>query len=147
MGLFIWEVIMSLDPFFYFDGECQEALQFYREVFKVEGKHDVMRYGDNPAADVPEEGRNRVMYSSLPIFEHNIMMADVPLGSPFQKGGNVALTLGSPDKTEIERLFNALADGGQIDMPLGNTFFSELYGMVTDRFGIRWQLSATAFEE
>lgn len=137
---------MSLDPFFYFDGDCKEALAFYTEVFKVEHEHSVMCYGENPMAELEEEAKSRVMYSSLPIFEHNIMMADVPLGSSYQKGGNVALTLGSPDKTEIERLYHALSEGGQVDMPLEQTFFSELYGMVTDRFGIQWQLSATAFE-
>jgi PhnB protein len=55
--------------------------------------------------------------------------------------------LGSPDKAEIERLFNALAKDGSVDMPLGQTFFSELYGMLTDKFGIRWQLSTTPFSK
>jgi len=58
------------------------------------------------------------------------------------KGTNIAITLGSSDKDEIERVFAALADGGKVAMPLGKTFFSELYGMLTDRFGIIWQLSA-----
>lgn len=156
---------MSLDPFFYFDGDCHQAIDFYVDVFQIAKPEHIMTYGQlpandsNPNADSTEdkslddvqpatapEGSDRVLYSSLPIFEHNIMLADVPAGSPYQRGGNVAITLGHPDATEIERLFNHLASGGEIDMPLGKTFFSACYGMVTDKFGIRWQLSTTEFD-
>jgi PhnB protein len=161
---------MWLDPFFYFDGDCRQAIDFYVDVFQIAKPDRLMTYGQLPAdGSAPDadcatdegldnarpaaapatapEGSGRILYSSLPIFEHNIMLADVPAGSPYQRGGNVAITLGHPDAAEVERLFNRLADGGEIDMPLGKTFFSSCYGMLTDKFGIRWQLSATEFED
>jgi len=134
---------MSLDVFINFDGDCREALGFYTKVFCLDMPTNIMTYGDNPHGNAWGDG-SRILYASLPIFGGNVMFSDCPEGSDYVKGTNIALTLGISDEAEITRLYNALVDGGVALMPLGKTFFSELYGMVTDRFGITWQISKSA---
>lgn len=137
---------MSFDVFLYFDGDCRAAIEFYAGVFKLDVPEHIMAYGQNPSFPVQDADRDRILYASLPIFGCNVMFSDCPSGSDFVKGTNIALTLGTSDESEIRRLYDALSDGGDVDMELGKTFFSKLYGMVTDRFGITWQLSLTQFE-
>ncbi|MDR0570759.1 MAG: VOC family protein [Clostridiales Family XIII bacterium] len=135
---------MSFDVFLNFDGDCREALGFYAGVFGAEPSH-VTPYDSAPGTSVPQADAGRVMYASLPVFGHNVMFSDCPSGSVHVKGTNICLTLGCADKEEIDRLFAALSEGGQVVTPLGRTFFSERYGMVTDRFSVTWQLSLTEF--
>jgi len=134
---------MSFDVFLNFDGDCREALSFYAEVFDVEMPTHIMTYDQNPQGGFGEGNEGRILYASLPIFGCNVMFSDCPTGSPYVKGTNIALTLGTSDETEITRIFNAFADGGNILMPLAKTFFSDYYGMVKDKFSITWQLSKT----
>lgn len=138
---------MSFDVFLNFDGDCRAALAFYAEVFALEAPEQVMTYGQAPGFAGPEGDSDRIVYASLPIFGSNVMFSDCPSGSDYVKGTNIALTLGTPDAGEIKRIYAVLRDGGSVNMELGETFFSELYGMVTDRFGITWQLSLTPFEQ
>ncbi|MCL2571660.1 MAG: VOC family protein [Defluviitaleaceae bacterium] len=132
---------MSFDVFLNFDGDCRQAMEFYAGVFKLEMPGHIMTYDEAPGFQVPDEAKNRILYSTLPIFGCNVMFSDCPPGQHYVKGTNIALTLGTNDATEIERLYNALKEGGVVNMELGKTFFSELYAMVTDKFGITWQLS------
>ena len=138
---------MTFDVFINFDGDCRAALEFYAGVFKLDMPGHIMTYGQAPGVSMPETHKDRIIYASLPIFGCNVMFSDCPPDSGYVKGNNIAMTLGTTDAGEIERLYNALSDGGHVKMALGKTFFSELYGMVTDRFGITWQLSLTPFEE
>lgn len=138
---------MSFDVFLNFDDDCLAALGFYAGVFGLEVPAHIMTYGENPGGGVSEADKDRILYASLPIFGCNVMFSDCPSGSEYVKGTNVALTLGTTDAGEIRRIYAALSDGGEVDMPLGKTFFSELYGMVTDKFGVKWQLSQTPFEQ
>ena len=134
---------MSFDVFLNFDGDCRAALEFYANVFGLEMPGQIMTYGQAPGFDIEGDAADRVLYASLPIFGCNVMFSDCPPGSHYVKGTNIALTLGTADASEIERLYTALSDGGVVAMPLGKTFFSELYCMVTDKFGITWQISLT----
>ena len=135
---------MSLDVFLTFDGQCREAVAFYAGVFDAQPQ-GLMTFADNPqAADVAPVDRDRILYASLPVGGHNLMLSDRPYdptGATHVVGTNVALTFGSPDAAEITQVYDRLSDGGQVLMPLGRTFFSEQYGMVRDRFDIIWQLS------
>ena len=131
---------MSFDVFINFDGECAAALEFYSEVFGAQAT-GLMTYGDLPE-HAPEDA-DRILYASLPIFGVNAMFSDCPSGSHFVKGNNVALTLGVDNDTELTRLYDALRDGGNVHMELAPTFFSQLYAMLEDKFGIIWQLSKT----
>ena len=138
---------MTFDVFINFNGDCRAALEFYASVFKLDIPEHIMTYGQAPGFHVQEADKDRVLYASLPIFGSNVMLSDCPPGSEHVKGTNIALTLGTSDASEIERLYAALSDGGVVNMELGKTFFSELYCMVTDKFGITWQLSLTPFEQ
>jgi PhnB protein len=133
---------MALDVFINFDGNCREALTFYADVFGVEPER-VMRYGDNPDGGMNPADTDRILYANLPLFGSNVMLSDCSSGFPFVTGTNIALTIGLPDAAELTRLYDRLADGGSIYVPLGQQFFNELFAMVTDRFGIGWQLSKT----
>ena len=135
---------MSFDVFLNFDGDCRAALDFYAEVFQTGAPVGLMTYGQNPGG-CADADKDRVLYVSLPIFGHNVMLSDCPSGEPYIKGSNIALTLGCDNADEIRRIFAALSVGGEVYMPLDKTFFSELYGMVRDKFDITWQLSLTAF--
>lgn len=134
---------MKLELFINFDGNCREALEFYSKVFKAE-IGNLMTYGDappDPNYAVPEADRKRIMYAGLPVGGMVVMFSDVPTGSPFVKGNNIAPTIGTGDKDEITRLYNELKEGGEVYMALGATFFSEWFCMVEDKFGIIWQIS------
>ena len=140
------EGLVSFDVFINFNGNCREAVAFYAAVFKLEMPRHLMTYGEAPGFSGKEADRDRVIYTSLPIFGCNMMLADCPSGATYTKGSNIALTLGTSDAAEIRRLYDALSEGGTVRMELGKTFFSELYGMVRDKFGVTWQLSLTPFE-
>jgi PhnB protein len=137
---------MSLDVFLSFNGECRSALDFYAGVFGSR-PGDVMTYGQNPEGGAAEADKDRVLYAYLPVFGANVMFSDCPSDYDCVCGSNISLTLGTDDESEIKRVFGALADGGTVQMPLGSTFWSGLFGMVTDKFGITWQLSLTKSQQ
>lgn len=134
---------MKLEMFINFDGNCREAVEFYAKVFKTE-IGNLMTYGDAPADPnhpVPEADKNRVIYAGLPVGGMVVMFSDTPSGGGFVKGNNICPTIGTDDKDEITRLFGELKEGGEVYMELGPTFFSELFCMVKDKFGVIWQIS------
>ncbi len=139
---------MNFSLFINFGGNCKEALDFYAKVFNSEVQ-DLMLYGampPDPSFIIPDEDKGKVMYANVPIFGSNIMFCDMPAGMPLIVGNNISPTLGTEDTDEIRRIFSQLSEGGAVDMELQKTFWSELYGMVTDKFGITWQLSHTGME-
>ncbi len=130
--------------FINFDGNCREALAFYAKVFQSEVQV-LMTYGQmppDPNYTVSDADKEYVMYSSVPIFGCNVMFCDVPSDMPLTKGDNISPTLSTDDKEEIRCIFDELSQGGEVLMPLEKTFWSELYGMVQDKYGVIWQLSA-----
>ncbi|MDR2516612.1 MAG: VOC family protein [Spirochaetaceae bacterium] len=131
---------MSLDVFLTFDGDCRKAVEFYAAVFKRPAPEQIMTYGQNPGGS-SEQDKDRILYASMPMFGQNVMFSDCPSGIAYRKGNNIMLTIGLSDTGEIKRIFQELSEGGEVYMPLDKTFFSELFGMVCDRFGIIWQLS------
>jgi PhnB protein len=128
--------------FINFDGDCREAVEFYAKVFRTE-IGNLMTYSDappDPDYAMPEADRNRVLYAGLRLGDITVMFSDCPAGSEFIKGNNVTPTYSVDDKDEVTRIYNELSDGGEVYMELGQTFFSELFGMVEDKFGIIWQI-------
>lgn len=133
---------MQLEMFFNFDGNCREAMEFYAKVFKSE-VNNLMTYEQappDPNYTMLESDKDRVMYADMQIGNLTAMFMDMPSGAPLIKGNNVSPTLSTEDKEEVERVFNGLKDGGTVEMELQKTFFSELYGMVTDKYGVIWQI-------
>jgi PhnB protein len=133
---------MQIQPYLFFDGRCEEAVEFYRKALgaKVEM---LMRYKDSPDPPppgmVPPGSENKVMHSSLRIGNAVLMASDGHCqGKPSFQG--FSLSRDASSEAEADRLFNALADGGQVRMPLGKTFFSPRFGMVADRFGVAWMV-------
>jgi PhnB protein len=133
---------MQVQPYLFFDGRCEEALDFYRRALgaKVEA---LMRYKDSPEPHppgmIPPGSENKVMHSSFRIGDTTVMASDGRCqGKPSFQG--FSLSVNARDDAEADRLFSALADGGQVQMPLGKTFFSSRFGMVADRFGMGWMV-------
>jgi len=133
---------MKLEMFINFNGNCREAVEFYAKVFKSE-IGNLMTYGDTPPDPnhpLNEADRDRIMYAGIPAGGMVLMFMDAPSGHPLTVGDNITPTISTDNKDEVARLFNELKEGGEVIMELGQAFFSELYGMVKDKFGVIWQI-------
>jgi PhnB protein len=133
---------MEIQPYLFFDGRCDEAIAFYRDALGAEVKM-LMRNKDSPDPSppgmLPPGSEDKVMHASLVIGGATIMASDgLCAGRPSFQGFSLSLTVGS--EADAERLFGALAAGGQVRMPLAKTFFSPRFGMVADRFGVSWMI-------
>lgn len=133
---------MKLELFINFDGNCREAAQFYAKVFKSEVK-DLMTYGEappEPGYTLSEADKDRICYAGIPIGGMTVMFMDMPSDSPLTVGDNINPTISIDDKEEAVRIFGELRDGGEVYMELQKTFYSELYAMVQDKFGVIWHI-------
>ena len=135
------EPTMKLEPYLLFNGNCEEAMQFYAKALgaKVEM---LIRYSESPDPPppdmVPPGFENKVMHVSCTIGGARLMASDDCLGTkPF---GGFSLSLSVPDAASVDRAFNALAEGGKTIMPPGKTFWSPRFGMLSDRFGVGWMI-------
>lgn len=142
---------MHIQPYLFFDGRCEEAIDFYRQALGAEVGM-LMRFGEAPpeAGEPGEAGcagddggpppaPDKVMHAALRIGETLVMLSDgFARGNPEFKG--VALSLSAADDAEARRLFDALADGGKVLQPLAPSFFASSFGMVNDRFGVSWMV-------
>ena len=139
------EAPVQVQPYLFFDGRCEEALEFYRSALGAEVTA-LMRYKDSPAPADPDKcdmtppgSEDKVMHSNFRIGETQVMASDgMCSGQPRFQG--VSLSISVPDDATAERFFAALGDGGQVQMPLAQTFFSSRFGMVADRFGVPWMI-------
>jgi PhnB protein len=133
---------MLVQPYLFFDGRCAEAIEFYRRTLGAEIEM-LMRYKEAPEPPPPDVVRpgmeEKVMHARLRIGDSIVMAADDCTGRTARFEG-VQLTLTAADGAEAERAFSALAEGGQITMPLGKTFFAKAFGMLVDRFGMAWMV-------
>lgn len=120
-----------------FDGNCAEAMKFYANLLgaKVEA---LMTYGETPDMPTPPSHRDRIMHAYLVHPDFAVMAGDNPPGAPYAGINGAMLAITYPTAAEGARVFNALAQGGKVTMPLGKTFWAESFGMVTDRFGVPW---------
>jgi PhnB protein len=129
-----------LQPYLFFDGRCEEALEFYRKAIGAEVTA-LMRFKDSPepAAGCPNATPDKVMHASFRFGDTTVMASDGRCtGKPNFQGFSLSLSV--PTEAEAEKLFKALTDGGQVQMPLGKTFFSPKFGMASDRFGVGWMV-------
>ncbi len=129
-----------IQPYLYFNGKCEEAIQFYQTALGAEVEM-MMRFSESPdpmpPGMVPEGFEKKIMHATLKIGESIVMASDGSSDQPAHFS-NFALSIRTKDEAESERNFNALAEGGSIQMPLGKTFWSQNFGMVTDRYGVPW---------
>src|SRR4051794_35685702 len=128
---------MQVQPYFDFDGRCEEALEFYKRAVGAEVTM-LMRYKDSPEpctpGMIPPGTEGKIMHASFTIGKSTLMASDCHCkGQPNFQGISLSFTV--PDEAKAEKVFAALGDGGKVCMPLGKTFFSPRFGVVTDRFG------------
>ena len=134
---------MPVTPYLFFDGRAEEAIEFYKKILGAEVEM-LMRFKECPDQQHCAPGtENKVMHACLKIDGTAVMASDGRCtGQP--KFDGFALSVEAKDEADAERKFNALADGGQVQMPLGKTFFAKSFGMVADRFGVGWMVIAPA---
>ena len=133
---------MKLELFINFAGNCREAAEFYAKVFKTD-VGEMMTYESVPADPnfpVTEEDKQKIVYAGVKVGDSVLMMMDMPIAAPLVVGNNVSPTISVDTTEEVTRLFNELKEGGKVLMELQKPFFSELYGMVEDKFGVIWQI-------
>jgi PhnB protein len=137
---------MLVQSYLFFDGRCEEAIEFYKKALGA--KVDMMmRYKDSPEPqpaghNVPGE---KVMHASFRIGETQVMASDGHnTGKPNFQGFSLSITV--PDEAKAKHCFNALAEGGKVQMPLTKTFYSPSFGMLADRFGVGWMVMAESKE-
>lgn len=136
----------TVNVYLTFDGNCEEAFNFYKSVFGGDFAY-IGRFGDMP----PQEGmpplsddvKNRIMHVSLPISEETMLMGSdsMPGMHDLKQGNNFSLSINANSREEAEKLFNELSAGGNVTMPLEDTFWGAFFGMWTDKFGINWMVN------
>lgn len=132
----------KIEPYLFFDGRCEEAIEFYRGAIGAEVLM-MMRFKDSP--EPPQGGagcsgaEDKIMHASLRIGGSTVMASDGRCeGKPSFQG--FGLSISAASEAEADRIFGALSEGGQVQMPLAKTFFSPRFGMVADRFGVMWMV-------
>lgn len=137
-----------IQPYLFFNGRCEEAIEFYRSALGAELLM-MMRFNESPDAPppgmMPPDWDAKVMHSCLCVGQTMLMASD-GCGSGAAIGG-FSLSLTLPSAGEVDRVFAALAEGGEVQMPLGETFWSPRFGMVTDRFGVGWMVTLPVPQE
>jgi PhnB protein len=131
---------MQLNPYLFFNGQCEEAFKFYAQVLggKIDG---MLTHAGTPAEQqVPAEWRDKIMHARLIVGDQVLMASDAP-PDHYEKPNGFSVSIQIKDKAEAERIFNELAEGGKIQMPFGQTFWAAGFGMCADRFGIPWMVN------
>ena len=133
--------MLGVSPYIAFQGNCREALEFYKRALHAEVLF-VQTVGESPMSNMgPAEN---IMHSTIRVGNSNVMMCDDSRPESAASGGNISLAIGLNDPKEAKELFDGLAAGGTVIMPLEKTYWAEAFGMVTDRFGVKWMLNCEA---
>ncbi len=130
-----------------FNGNCEEAFNFYKSVFGGEFGY-VARFGEMPPQEgmpsIPDSEKNKIMHISLPISKETMLMgcdSSEALGENTVFGNNFSITINGNDKAEADKLFDGLSKGGEVTMLMNDTFWGSYYGLFTDKFGINWMVN------
>lgn len=133
---------MRLYPYLMMDGNAKEAIDFYTNALDANLLFS-QTFGEmppNPEFPIPEEVKDRVAHATIKVGETELMFSDIFPGQPFQKGNQVTICLSTNGVEQSNKIFDALQQEGQISMPLQETHFSPAYGIVTDKFGVTFQI-------
>lgn len=136
---------MYIQPYLFFGGRCEEAMEFYKSAI---GATDIelMRFKDAPdpmpPGMLPPGFESKIMHGMFRVGDTGVLVSDGTNGEQAFKG--FSMTLQVKSETEAKRLFDALATGGEVGMPLAKTFWSPCFGAVTDRFGVSWMVNTEA---
>ena len=130
---------MKVSPYLHFDGRCDEAIAFYKKALGAQLQF-VIRFKESPEPQYNPPGMDeKIMHANLLIGETQVMVSDGRCMGDAKFEG-ITLSIEAADTAEADRLFNALLDGGNVIMPLSQTFFSPRFGMVADKFGVHWMV-------
>jgi PhnB protein len=131
---------MKLIPYLHFAGNAEEVLNFYAKVF---GEKILMmsRYGESPMP-CDDDYKNKVMHARLSFGDSLIMVSDAMKGRPVSTDGNIDMSVEVDDVEKMGEVFNSLAEGGTITMPLQKQFWGATFGMLKDKFGIKWMFNS-----
>ncbi len=131
----------SIQPYLFFNGRCEEALRFYQEALDAKVEM-MMRFGESPEPPppgaVPDNYDDKIMHATFHIGDNTLLASDGC--GPESKFSGFSLSITAADEAQATRMFNALAEGGTVSLPLTKTFFSPCFGMLTDKFGLGWMV-------
>jgi PhnB protein len=131
---------MRMSVHLHFQGNCADAFDFYTKVFKANNPFRIT-YGEAPAeSPVPSDWKDKIMHASIPLGDGQLMGCDAPPGQAKPISG-FQVCVDSKDEAEVRRLYEALKEGGSVQMALAPTFWSPLFGMCTDKFGVGWMVT------
>ncbi len=133
---------MTINAYVNFNGNCKEAVKFYGKALGA--TPHIMTFGEmppNPEFPMPEEMKKLVIHANLDVCGNKIMFSDCPPDMEFICGNNISISLSSNDKAQLTDWFNKLSEDGTVVMPLGEQFWSKLYGFAIDKFGVGWQVN------
>lgn len=136
----------TINPYLTFNGNCEEAFNFYKSVFGGEFPY-VGKFGEmpeDPRYTIPESEKDKIMHITLPISKETTLMgsdSSEAFGHATVQGNNFSISINTDTSEEATRIFTVLSVGGKINMPLEKTFWGALYGMFTDKFGIHWMVN------
>lgn len=134
--------IKQLNPYLNFDGTAEKAIALYERALGAKTEH-LQRFGDIPGNQPAPENKNRVIHALLRIGGGTIMISDTPQGTPLVAGDNNHVCLDFDDGADMRQKFEALSAGGEVTMPLQDTFWGATFGMLRDAYGIRWMFNYT----
>lgn len=133
--------MLGVNPYIAFKGNCREAIDFYKSALDAEVLF-VQTVGESPMSNMgPAEN---IMHCTIKVGGSTIMMCDDPMPGGTSRGGNISLAIGLNDPARAQQLFGNLATGGTVIMPLEKTYWAEAFGMVTDKFGVKWMINCDA---
>lgn len=128
----------DITPYLTFNGTCRQAMTFYKDI--LGGDLELMDFASSPM-DVPDEAKNYIMHAILTSNGVTLMASDTMPNQAVTNGNSVSLSINCQSVDEINHLFNSLSDGGEITMPLEDTFWGARFGMLTDKFGTCWMFN------
>lgn len=130
---------MQLIPYLSFNGNCEEALNFYSACF--DGKIEFLQRYDKAPMEVSEEHKNKVLHALFRFGENSLMASDIFPGSTVSSGSSISLSINLKDENQSRKIFEKLSDGGNITMPMEKQFWGALFGQLTDKYGISWMIN------
>lgn len=133
--------MLTVTSYIAFNGNCRQAVEFYKSALDADLLF-LQTFGESPMSGMAPA--DQIMHCTIKVGDSTIMMSDNSDPAPAAGGNNISLALGLNDPAEAQRLFDGLAEGGSIIMPLSKTFWAEAFGMVTDKFGVKWMVNCEA---
>lgn len=134
----------KLNPYLNFDGQAEEAFNFYKSIFGGEFVGEIYRIGGTPGTEsLSEEDKNRVMHIALPVGDDLLMASDIvpAFNQTLTVGNNNYVSIFPDSREQADQFFNGLSEGATIEMPIEDQFWGDYFGSLVDRFGVHWMIN------